>query len=273
MYIWNRDYIYSYALFLQWGVYFNVLPRSLAFHVWLIRLYEIYLYNCDVSSYHPYITILAYLFNIVKLLVITVSNTLDNKFIIWYIYIMLDNENIENEIKYKSLAKKKITEFANIGEKQKFKKSLILGYLSKGSSKKAASEMSGVTEQTFYNWCKDDLEFKAMADACLGGEDELIALTNVSRAVRKGDMEATKYLLNKRRYYEKRFDSKFQDDKVKELEKNPITGVFEPMADDVVSGLLGDGFELDNTDGVDELEAALYKQEEDYNSRMDNGKV
>lgn len=176
---------------------------------------------------------------------------------------MTDNDNIEKDIKYKAIAKKMTSDFDSLEEKQKFKKSLILGYLSKGSTKKAAAEMAGIDEATFYRWAKRDNQFKQMADACLGGEDELIALTNVSRAVRRGDMDATKYLLNKRKTYEKRYDPSYMSDKNKELAKNPVTGVFEVYeSDEIISGLLGDSFELDESSGMDALEQALYEEDD-----------
>lgn len=176
---------------------------------------------------------------------------------------MVDNNELDKDIGYRAIAKKITSDFDSLEEKHKFKQSLILGYLSKGSTKKAAAEMAGIDEATFYRWAKKYPEFKEMADACLGGEDELIALTNVSRAVRRGDMDATKYLLNKRKYYEKRYDPQLMDDKNKELAKNPVTGVFEVMEqDDIISGLLGDNFEVDENSGMDSLEQALYEEDE-----------
>ena len=158
--------------------------------------------------------------------------------------------------------------YKTIEDKNKSQKQICLSYIAKGMTKKAAAHMTGVTEATFYNWCKEDKKFKGMADAALGGEDELIALYNVSKGVRRGDPEMTKFLLNKRKTYERRFDPKHMDDKTKELYKNPSTGVFEPMnSDSVVAGLLGEIGDFDrdfdnpdtSLDGMDSLEKALYE--------------
>jgi hypothetical protein len=157
----------------------------------------------------------------------------------------------------------------NVSNKQK-----CLSYLANGATKKAAAFRTGVTEMTFYNWCNADPKFKAMADAALGGEDELIALYNVSQGVRKGDPEMTKYLLNKRKTYERRFDQKLMDEKSRELIKNPATGVFEPMeSDSVIAGLMGelgafgDDYHSEDTSlvNMDSLERALYEGDDMVN--------
>ena len=153
--------------------------------------------------------------------------------------------------------------FKDVDEKVRFRKQHVLGYLAKGSTKKAAAEMAGITEQTFYNWCKEDKEFKGRADACLGGEDEIIAMYNVSKGVRNGDSDYTKFLLNKRKTYEKRFDKEYMTPKGLELEKNPSTGIFEIRSDanDIASSLLGDGFEFDENSGLDPMEQILMEQD------------
>jgi hypothetical protein len=172
------------------------------------------------------------------------------------------SENTNKMVERRAQVQEALSEFDSLEQKQKFKKMLILGYLSKGSTKKAAAEMAGVDESTFYRWAEKDPEFKGMADACLGGEDELIALYNVSKGVRKGDPEYTKFLLNKRKYYEKRYDPKYMEDKTKELAKNPVTGVFEVMdTDDIITGLLGERFESNIADDGDQLEKALYEED------------
>jgi len=149
-------------------------------------------------------------------------------------------------------------------QKVKFNKSIILGFLAKGVSKKAAASMAQVTEQTFYNYCREDADFKNRVDACLGGEDKIQAIVNISNAVKHGDIEASKYLLNKTRYYEKRYDPKWMDENLLETTKNPVTGIFEVVTDfdDITSSILGDGFEYDKDSGLDPMEQLLMAQKE-----------
>jgi len=153
----------------------------------------------------------------------------------------------------------------NQEQKVKFNKSIILGFLAKGVTKKGAASMANVTEQTFYNYVKNDPEFKIQVEACLGGEDKIQALVNVSNAVKRGDAEMTRYLLNKTRHYEKRYDPKWMDPDMIETEKNPTTGVFEVITDlDQISGeILGDDFEYDEESGLDQMEQILMAQDDE----------
>lgn len=155
-------------------------------------------------------------------------------------------------------------DFETQAQKVRFTKSLILGYLSKGITKKASAVMADVTEQTFYNYCKEDPEFKMKVEACLGGEDKIQALVNISLKVKEGDLEASKYVLNKTRHYEKRYDPKWMDPTLIETAKNPVTGLFEVTTDmdDISSSLLGEEFEFDKDSKLDEMEQVLMAQDE-----------
>ena len=148
-------------------------------------------------------------------------------------------------------------------QKMKFNKQMILGYLSKGANKKSAAAMVPITEQTFYNYINDDEDFKARVVACLGGEDEIQAKLNLSLAVKHGDLEASKYILNKTRHYEKRYDPKWMDPTLIETQRNPSTGMFEIVTDmdEISSQLLGEEFELDSNSGLDDMEQILMAQD------------
>lgn len=154
-------------------------------------------------------------------------------------------------------------DFNSEGEKIRFTKQIILGFLAKGTTKKAAAEMAGISEVMFYKYCRQDPEFKQKVEACLGGEDTISALVNISQAVRAGDIEASKYLLNKTKHYERRYDPKYQDNKTIELTKNPITGIMEEPTDldNIRGSLLGEEFELDEQSGLDKIEQMLMEQD------------
>jgi len=155
-------------------------------------------------------------------------------------------------------------DFENVQEKQRFNKQIILGFLSKGVNKKASADMAGITEQTFYNYCKDDPEFKEKVESCLGGHDDITAQVNISRAIRAGDVAASERYLKNKRHYEKRYDPKWMDPKLIETTKNPVTGILDVYTDydEISDSLLGEGFEPDQDSALDEMEQMLLAQDE-----------
>lgn len=154
-------------------------------------------------------------------------------------------------------------DFNNKEEKIRFTKTMILGFLSKGLNKKMSATMAGISEVTFYEYVNTDPEFKTKVDACLGGEDIISAQVNISQAVRSGDIEASKYLLNKTMHYEKRYNPKFMDPNMIEVQKNPVTGVLDVYTDykEISDSILGSEFESDKDSALDEMEQILLEQD------------
>lgn len=139
----------------------------------------------------------------------------------------------------------------------------ILSYLADGYTKKASAEAAGINESTLYHWINNDDVFKHRVENALGGKIRLLAIDNISEAVKEGDLDASKYILNKTRHFERRYgDGKSDDSKL--LSKNPSTGVFEIREpEDIASALLGDtSIETIGEGEFDELEQLLYQQEE-----------
>ena len=133
----------------------------------------------------------------------------------------------------------------------------ILSYLSEGKTKKRAASLSGITEQTLYNWINKDPHFRTRVENHLGGTITLRAIDNVAEEVRLGDVDASKWWIKNTKHFDKRYDPQKNGGNV--LEANVSTGVFEIVEpDNVVEALIGPT-DLEE----DDLIAALYEQDPD----------
>lgn len=134
----------------------------------------------------------------------------------------------------------------------------ILAHLAEGKTKKRAAELSGITEQSLYNWLRDDDVFKARVENSMGGLITLQAIDNIAEEVRRGDLDASKWWITKTKAFDKRYDPKLNGGDT--IEPNPKTGVFEVVeAQSIANSLLGEETDLDDED----LDAILYAQDQD----------
>lgn len=146
-------------------------------------------------------------------------------------------------------------------KKNPFNKKLFLALVSKGVKRIPACEDIGITEQTLYNWFQDDPSFKQQVEDQTHYELVQDAFAVVKKEIKEGDPDMSKYVLNKTRYWDRRYDPNFGKKDNRVLDIIPTAKVINVgQNEEIKDSLVGIGFEIDSESEFDEFEQILYQE-------------
>jgi hypothetical protein len=158
-------------------------------------------------------------------------------------------------------------DFADSSQKKEFHKKLVLALTHEGFNLSSTAQKLGIARKSIYNWMEEDLEFERGVRAGSIIDNQIKAMIGVVDNIRKGDLAAQKYYLDKTGYFEKRRDIGDQHNLLEQNEQ----GVFE-IPSDVrrIANSLVDEYDTDliGIPDVDILKQALSIKDSDTASRL-----
>lgn len=158
-------------------------------------------------------------------------------------------------------------DFADSSQKKEFNKKLVLALTHEGFNIASTAVKLGIARKSIYNWMEEDADFEKGVRAGSIIDNQIKAMIGVVDNIRKGDLAAQKYYLDKTGYFEKRRDIGEQNNLLEQNEN----GVFE-IPSDVrrIANSLVDEYDVDlvSVQEVDILKHALSIKDNDTASRL-----
>jgi len=123
-------------------------------------------------------------------------------------------EEIQRGHAYKKINKLTVENggFSDVDQKKEFNKQLILALVHEGFNLLSISKKLSISRSSIYNYMAEDKEFESGVRAGGLQENQIKAMIGLIDNVKKGDLGAQKYFLDKTKYFEKRQDIAEQND-------------------------------------------------------------